>query len=213
MTYLTLDDQFETMPWDRIDAVVFDVGDVLVDMNAPEILTHAFPDEPERVRRALEKSTRSPYWHLFDYGEMTDEECARIMAGKETDLYEPIFYLLHHWPDFRFVVEEGEEAVRVCKAHQKKLYVLSNYPEPHFMRNVREYDFFSLFDGYVVSAMEHMLKPDREIYNRLIDRYHLNRQRTVFIDDNPANIAAALLLGWQGICYRRPGQLRQFLGE
>ena len=59
------------------------------------------------------------------------------------------------------VVEEGAEAVRTCKAHQKKLYILSNYPEAHFMRNMKEYDFFSLFDGYVVSAMEHALKPDR----------------------------------------------------
>lgn len=39
------------------------------------------------------------------------------------------------------VVEEGAEAVRTCKAHQKKLYILSNYPEAHFMRNMKEYDF------------------------------------------------------------------------
>ena len=30
MTMWTIDDQHETMPWDELDAVVFDVGNVLV---------------------------------------------------------------------------------------------------------------------------------------------------------------------------------------
>ena len=30
MTMWTIDDQYETMPWDELDAVVFDVGNVLL---------------------------------------------------------------------------------------------------------------------------------------------------------------------------------------
>ena len=34
----------------------------------------------------------------------------------------------------------------------------------------------------------------------------------VFIDDNPANIEAALMMGWQGFCLNRPGKLDAFMG-
>ena len=205
--------KYQTMPWDLIDNVVFDVGDVLVDLDMEKTLSRFYPGNHELISRAIKKATSSPFWHIFDYGYITERECAKAMAGDETDLIEPIFHLMYDWPDDRYVVKEGEDAVRICKAHGKKLYVLSNYPERHFLRNVKEYDFFSLFDGYVVSAMEHQMKPDQGIYRTLIGRYRLDPERTLFIDDSPANIAAALILGWQGLCYRTPGQLYDFLRD
>ena len=208
-----INNKYKTMPWDLIDNVVFDVGDVLVNLDAEATLAHYYPGDTALIARTITKATSSPFWHIFDYGIISEKECAEAMAGDETDLIEPIYHLMHDWPDFRYVVKEGADAVHICKAHGKKLYVLSNYPERHFRRNLVEYDFFSLFDGYVVSAVEHQLKPDKDIYYTLSSRYQLNPERTLFIDDSTANIAAALLLGWQGLCFRVPGQLYDFFKE
>ena len=213
MTNEVINHKYQTMPWDLIDHVVFDIGDVLVKFDGESTLARFYPGETALIARTIQKATSSPFWHIFDYGCISEEACAKVMAGNETELIEPIFRLLHYWPDDRHIIQEGADAVRICKSHGKKLYVLSNYPERHFLRNVEEYDFFSLFDGYVVSALEHQMKPDKDIYNTLTSRYQLKPERTLFIDDSPANIAAALLLDWQGFCFREPGQLYAFFTD
>lgn len=75
MIRLTLDDQFETMPWDAIDAVVFDVGNVLLAF-APmkEIIQERLPDHPELHQILLKKTVQSPYWIMLDHGSITQEE-------------------------------------------------------------------------------------------------------------------------------------------
>lgn len=207
-----IDTLYSSMPWNEIDAVVFDIGNVLVAMDEHEVLRAMIPDDPVLRERVLLQSIRSPYWHMLDSGELGMEECAEAMTEGEPSLKEPILRFISGWPDYRYVVEEGKRAVMACKEHGKKLYILSNYPFEHYERNRREYSFFSLFDGAVISSQVHMLKPRFEIYRYLTDSYHLIPERTMFIDDNPANIEAALMMGWQGFCLNRPGKLDAFMG-
>ena len=54
---------------------------------------------------------------------------------------------------------------------------------------------FSYFEGKIISAIEKMVKPDREIYELLLNRYHLKAEESLFIDDLPANIQAAQKMG------------------
>ena len=56
-------------------------------------------------------------------------------------------------------------------------------------------------DGMVVSSREKVMKPDERIYRILLDRYHLNAEDTLFIDDRLENIRAAEKLGIQGWHY------------
>ena len=67
----TFDDIYETMPWDAVDAVVFDVGQVLLSYNPQEILDEHVPDRPDLHPILLEKIFRSPYWLMRDHGLMT----------------------------------------------------------------------------------------------------------------------------------------------
>ena len=208
-----IDTLYSTMPWDRIDSVVFDIGNVLVTMDEHQVLRKMLPGRPELQEKVLLHTVRSPYWQMLDEGELSMEECAQAMTEGDPDLYQPILRFISGWPDYRFVEQEGKEAVYTCKKHGKRLYLLSNYPCEHYERNLREYEFFSLFDGAVISARVHMLKPRFDIYKYLTDTYRLAPERTMFIDDNPANIESALMLGWQGFCLNRPGKLKAFLKD
>ncbi len=208
-----IDTVYNAMPWSEIDAVVFDIGNVLVTMNEHEVLRKMFPDDPALQERILLHTLRSPYWQMLDEGELSMKECALAMAEGDPSLQDPIHRFIVGWPDYRYVEQEGKEAVLTCKNHGKKLYILSNYPSEHFERNLREYDFFSLFDGAVISARVHMLKPRFEIYRYLTHTWNLLPERTLFIDDSPANIESALMLGWHGFCLNRPGKLKAFLRE
>ena len=207
-----IDNLYPSMPWDELDAVVFDIGDVLVAMDENHVLETFFPD-PALRRTVQLHTTRSPYWNMWDGGVLTTDECIQAMAEGDPALIEPIRRFITGWPDMRYVVEEGRKALLSCHRHQKKLYILSNYVSENYERNVREYDFFSLFDGAVISSRVRMLKPRLEIYRYLTDTYNLEPSRVLFIDDNAANIAAAFAAGWHGLCFNRPGRLKAFMGE
>ena len=55
-----------------------------------------------------------------------------------------------------------------------------------------------MFDGEVVSCEEHTVKPEPQIYRILLERYGLQPDETLFIDDRRANIEAAEALGIHG---------------
>ena len=83
------------------------------------------------------------------------------------------------------------------KAANYKLYVLSNM-SLEFIEFLRQKEVYRHFDGEVVSCVEHVVKPDVEIYRRLELRYGLNPAETLFVDDRPKNTEAARACGWQG---------------
>lgn len=58
MTMWTIDDRCETMPWDALDAVVFDVGNVLLSYSPEEELETFFPGETELHERLMERSSK-----------------------------------------------------------------------------------------------------------------------------------------------------------
>jgi putative hydrolase of the HAD superfamily len=80
-----------------------------------------------------------------------------------------------------------------------KLYYLSNMPAPFARVLEQRHDFLEWFDGGIFSGDVKLAKPDPAIFQLLQHRYTLEPQRTVFIDDLQANVAAAQALGWHGI--------------
>lgn len=208
---LALDDLFPSMPWERLDAVVFDVGNVLLSFDPAAILERLFPGDAALQAALNLKVFRSPYWAALDHGAMTQEEAIAAMTGRDASLAPAIRRLMENWIALKPVVHEGVAALRACKSHGKKTYVLSNYHDSAFAYVEAHHDFFRLFDGFIVSARVGLCKPDPAIYRTLTDRFGLAPARTLFIDDTPANVEAALALGWQGFCLNCPGKLERFI--
>lgn len=211
MLPLMLDDRFDTMPWDEIDAVVFDVGNVLLSFDPEAILADWTPDDPELRRKLRARMFHSPYWIAMDSGRLTNEEAVELMIGGDESIAPHARRVMANWISMKEVLQEGVDAMRTCKAHGKKIYILSNYGNESFEVIDQKYDFFRLADGKIISARVGLLKPDPEIYHCVERTFRINPDRTVFIDDSPINIEAALALGWQGICYSTPGQLARFI--
>src|SRR5699024_1199351 len=71
------------------------------------------------------------------------------------------------------------------------------------------------FDGYVFSAQEKLMKPDRRIYERLIARYILNPEESIFIDDLKANTDAAKKLGMLAFTFNidKLGELQEYISS
>lgn len=209
MIRLMLDDLFSSMPWDKIDAIVFDVGNVLLQWTPEEQLNRIIPERPDLHAELTVRIFKSPYWCMRDRGSASVEEVIAAMSKTAPELEPYIRRIMLEWIDIP-VIFEGVEVLKACKAHGMKCYALTNYADKEFAYACQKHDFFSLFDGYVVSGRERMVKPGHEIYELLTERFGLDPARTLFIDDSPANIEGALHCGWQGICYNRRGKLLAF---
>ncbi|TET06052.1 HAD family phosphatase [Candidatus Dependentiae bacterium] len=96
--------------------------------------------------------------------------------------------------------KDGAELVQKCIKYGHKVFILSNMDAESFDVLCRQYpDFFDLFDGVVVSAKVHLIKPDPAIFRYLLDTYQLDPQETVFIDDQEENVKAAETVGIHAI--------------
>ena len=111
MIRLMIDDQYETMPWDALDAVVFDVGNVLLTFNPEKLLTDLHPDDPALRATLMERMFRSPYWVMLDHGTLTSEEAAVAMAGRDEALRPVIAQMLEYRLNLKQVIAEGLDAL------------------------------------------------------------------------------------------------------
>lgn len=209
---LTLNDRCSTMPWDAIDNVVFDVGNVLLAFIPEKILRKLLPEHEAAYPALLDLVFRSPYWPMLDRGTLAVEEAAALMTCRRTDLRPLAEHIMRHWNECPDLIDEGVQALQACKAHGKRCYALTNYADRPFAETCERFaEVFSQFDGMVVSARIGVTKPDQRIYRRLLDEYGLNPDRTLFIDDSAINIEGALDCGMQGLWFDKPGQLAAFM--
>ena len=56
-----------------------------------------------------------------------------------------------------------------------------------------------------------MIKPDKEIYKLLCDRYEIDPAKAVFLDDNEANVKAAKAFGMNAIHFKNYQQAKEEL--
>ena len=119
----TFDDIYETMPWDAVDAVVFDVGQVLLSYNPQEILDEHVPDRPDLHPILLEKIFRSPYWLMRDHGLMTRDEAIILMV--ESNLQRSVILPSEKAFSYKMRLEamnrQGERADLTCSPMDNKL--------------------------------------------------------------------------------------------
>ena len=93
----------------------------------------------------------------------------------------------------------------------KRLYLLSNYPKRGYLRMREKFaDRFEVFDGGVISWQCHFLKPEKEIYQLLIENYGLTPEKTLFIDDMLGNVEGAQKEGIHGFHMHEKGMMDRF---
>jgi HAD superfamily hydrolase (TIGR01509 family) len=100
-------------------------------------------------------------------------------------------------------LQSSVDFIRECKAKGYKLYILSNWDAESFKLLCKKYPgLFEFFDGIVVSALVHKMKPQPDIF-QLFPK-NLNY---IVVDDQKENIRAARACGMHGIlCQKKAGQ-------
>lgn len=88
------------------------------------------------------------------------------------------------------------------------MYALSNWSGEMFHYAEEKYDWLSWFDGVVVSGRVHLVKPDREMFDYLLDTYGLASEDVFFVDDHAPNIVAARSYGIRSHHFTDAARLR-----
>jgi 2-haloacid dehalogenase len=103
------------------------------------------------------------------------------------------------------------EVLAELRAARVPLYALSNWSAETFPAARPRYPFLDWFDGIVISGDVRAAKPDRRIYEALLERHGLEPGAVLFIDDVPENVDAAEALGIRAIQFTDGPALRREL--
>ncbi|WP_260929064.1 HAD family hydrolase [Novosphingobium sp. 9] len=180
----------------QVDAVVFDVGRVLVQWDMRRLFARVI-DDPAHLDWFC-STVITEEWHArHDAG----EELADLVAERKA-LYPGNDLAIDAYAT-RFLetipgnVPGSHEIVRELAARGTPLFAITNFATPFWREYRASESLFDLFGDIVVSGDEKLAKPDPAIFDLAARRFGHAPQRMLFIDDNAANITSAAKLGWQ----------------
>jgi putative hydrolase of the HAD superfamily len=178
--------------------VVFDLGGVVVAWRPVDIVARAFAD-PDTRDLVHGQIVGHPDWLELDRGTLT-LEAAIARAVARTGMREAeVRAFIEGVPASLVADSDAVALLRRVHAAGHRLFCLSNMPTFSMDHLEREYDFWNLFTGKVISSRVGHCKPEPAIYEHLLATYELDPEETIFIDDVEANVAAAAVLGIQTI--------------
>jgi len=179
----------------EIKNIIFDFGGVVMDWD-PRYFFKTYFNDDEKMEFFL-KNIAVDEWNVEQDRGRTLQEGTEILVKQHPDWEKEIRAYYDNWTTM--LRSDIPENVEVLKQLEGKyhLYGLTNWSEETFPFALENYDFFKVFEGkIVVSGTEKLIKPDKEIFEVLLNRYDLKAEESVFIDDNAKNIATAKSLGF-----------------
>jgi 2-haloacid dehalogenase len=191
--------------------VIFDLGGVLLDWDPRYLYRRLFGGDMEGMEHFL-ANVCTPDWNRMQDGGRPFAEAEAEAAARHPDKLN----FIQAWrTDFSEMIAgpiEGSVAILSdLRQRNVPLFALTNWSAETFAPQQERFDFLAWFDGIVVSGQERLIKPDLRIFRVLLERYSINPQEAVFVDDAAPNVAAARELGMHGIDFTGPETLRREL--
>lgn len=182
-----------------IKNIIFDLGNVIINYNQNKIINN-FTQKEEEIKYIYDEIFHAPEWTLMDLGDITNDKAIEIINKRNQFKYETLTQdLLHEWYKKQHINRDIVEIAKILKNNGYDLFVLSNMANQTY-EYFKNDEFFGLCTGIVISAQEHIKKPDEKVYKLLLDRYNLNAEECLFIDDDDSgkNYETANRIGIKG---------------
>ncbi|QTA38299.1 HAD family phosphatase [Thermosipho ferrireducens] len=192
-----------------IDTVIFDLGRVLINWYPYKYMKEKFGEDlAEKLNKAIFNATE---WNLMDKGLLSEEELWNLHLKRFPDLKFYIEHLKSKVTEFLTPIEDNIKLIPKLKEKGYRLFILSNFSKNSFEAIYKKYDFFNYFDGMVISSHHKTVKPEKKIYQILIEKYNITPSTSLFIDDKIENINTARELGFSTIHLENPLELKKQL--
>lgn len=195
----------------HITTVVYDLGQVLIGWDPTRVWSRTMsPEQIDELTTAIDFPALNrgldagrPFQHAYEEVLATWPDHALPLRA--------------YWEDFPTSltgpIPGSEDLVAELKEAGVRLLGLTNWSAETYHHAQAAAPAVGLLEDVMVSGREGLAKPDPALFARLIDRYGLVPAQTVFVDDSPANIAAAADAGLETVLFTGTGALRQRLQE
>jgi HAD superfamily hydrolase (TIGR01509 family) len=187
------------VPEKPFSIILFDLGNVLLKVEYTAFLhtlglDHAMSDT--ELYHLLEEESQA-----FEMGEASAEDFLGVVNAKLGKSY-TFDQFRKAWLSILPNVIPGSPDLINQLSREYRLMLLSNTNELHLRRSVEILPALKRFERLFVSYEIGLIKPDRGIYQYVLDHVDVPAQRILFIDDLEKNIQAAREVGMQGIVFR-----------
>ena len=183
-----------------IKNIIFDMGNVLIRFDRKLCLDRLDLCDADK-ELLLREVFASVDWAHLDRGTKTEATALESMRERLPErLHAAAETLTFHWDEPIIPIDGMYELVEELKTKGYGVYLLSN-------ASVRQHEYWPriaasrFFDGTLISADEHVVKPQPEIYHRCLEKFGLQAEESFFIDDVAANIEGALWCGLSGAVF------------
>ena len=184
-----------------IENIIFDVGNVLMGYDWEEYLrSYDFPEE--KYQKIADAVFRNPIWEEQDRGQHEESWYVDKFVESAPEYEADIREVVRRDPECMHLYDYAETWVRYLKDKGYHVYILSNYATDTLERTEDKLTFLKYVDGAVFSCQVKQIKPESEIYKTLLGRYHLDPEKSVFLDDRAENCEAARKQGIHAIQFK-----------
>ena len=189
----------------KMKTIIFDIGNVLADFTWKTFFK-SFGYGEEKVNRIARATVLSDDWKEYDLGILSDEEILHRFIENDPEIEDDIRKVIEN---IGGIVSRNDYAIPWITELKEKGYqilVLSNFSAKSHRECIHALDFLPLVDGGILSYQDQVIKPMPEIYQLLIDRYHLIPSECVFLDDLQENLDGAARFGIHTILFKNQKQ-------
>jgi 2-haloacid dehalogenase len=192
----------------RPEAVVFDLGNVLIDWDPfPAVAAGVGADEAGRFLAADDFDFLA--WnHLQDAGRCWEDAEDDVSRTHPHWHRHAVAYRAHFGLSLVGEIEDNVAVLRDLHAAGVPLFALTNWSAELFPHARERFDLLALFEDIVVSGEEALAKPDPTLFEVLRTRVGRPLAGCVFVDDSAANVAAARAAGMDAIRFMPDEPLR-----
>lgn len=195
-----------------INTIILDIGNVLARFGWKEYLNDCGYDE-ETLQGVIHATVQSRFWKEWDRGSREEseliEQCVTQAPRYEKEIRAFFDHILTMVQEYDYT----EGFMKQLKENGYKLYLLSNYSRWHFENDSKKFKFIKHVDGGIISYQINHVKPEAEIYEALIQKYSINPEEAVFLDDLQENLDGAKIFGFHTILVQSHEQSLQDLRD
>ena len=177
------------------------MGGVLIDFNFDRTLKEYYPEKYHNILNQL--VFKNDVWRRMDGGfERSDDVIARVVPLLPEETRQLMSGMISDFYPYMPAIDGMADLIKRLKKAGYSVYLLSN-ATPRFFDRYLDIPALTLMDGYFISALYKLLKPQREIYEAFCNKFSLKAEECFFIDDMPQNIQGAKDYGMSGFVFKK----------
>jgi len=192
--------------------IIFDIGGVLLDYN-PKTYLDKLDIKESRRKKLNDVIFHDQRWKDCLNGFISNSELIEQLVRENLEYKKEIELILSK-DSLKYMLPPKQEVIEYYKSLKRKgykIFLCSNITKDTYNYVKDNFEIIQIADGGVFSCFENISKPNSEIYYRLIEKYNLEIEKSILIDDTKRNVMSANDIGLRGILFNNIEDIKKIL--